>query len=640
MYIRKYQIGGIAYTPFIPTSATPQTKESSTGGTTKTTTKDSKKAALEDDIINILKENGIPSDVNAFLSMASSFLNKSSSLSSTSLFGGSNDDYSMTDLIRLQAKANEIKFNKEKYNDAVANLNDENAWSDYAMDTVGNFYAINSDGKLTKKSASEVSKFAKGESDEEFQLLTYSQLTGLRENGLAFNTDILRDLENAYGKQSESTEIIKQIKDFSTNKLEGVTSKNAAANKGMEIFSRLMSDGPDGYYKFTSEDQVKNENAAASLIWSQIGSVTKNGIKRDIALRGGDPNSRTEQLNEIKRRIYSYAEMSYSVNFDSTTTKAAGGRGSGSGGSEQLTEDNYLQMIGLGRLTPGGIVTITPHAAKIADTGTMVAQSYTAGAPVDNNFEQLGVMNLSQFKQKATALKAANTKDFTFGNKVLSPEEIAAVVYDGSSEFAIVDLPYTTDNAGRITPAFNKLDAFNKIQRELSKNPNMNNMKFAQICKENNIDPSEIDRTSNSIKFKKTMAFITFSAYAGDKTLDLSDDNKRYLEQVDPDKAKLIIDVYNNSVQYGDMNINKNSKKIFGNFDDSNKRHLYKGNVFAPIPDAFRALLLSGKGEYVGKDQMTDFASRVQARNYEVERAQQVREQYPHINPSTLGQFN
>ena len=640
MYIRKYQIGGIAYTPFIPTSATPQTKESSTGGTTKTTTKDSKKAALEDDIINILKENGIPSDVNAFLSMASSFLNKSSSLSSTSLFGGSNDDYSMNDLIRLQAKANEIKFNKEKYNDAVANLNDENAWSDYAMDTVGNFYAINSDGKLTKKSASEVSKFAKGESDEEFQLLTYSQLTGLRENGLAFNTDILRDLENAYGKQSESTEIITQIKDFSTNKLEGVTSKSAAANKGMEIFSSLMEDGPDGYYKFTSEDQVKNENAAASLIWSQIGSVTKNGIKRDIALRGGDPNSRIEQLNEIKRRIYSYAEMSYSVNFDSTTTKAAKGSGSGSGGSEQLTEDNYLQMIGLGRLTPGGIVTITPHAAKIADTGTMVAQSYTAGAPVDNNFEQLGVMNLSQFKQKATALKAANTKDFTFGNKVLSPEEIAAVVYDGSSEFAIVDLPYTTDNAGRITPAFNKLDAFNKIQRELSKNPNMNNMKFAQICKENNIDPSEIDRTSNSIKFKKTMAFITFSAYAGDKTLDLSDDNKRYLEQVDPDKAKLIIDVYNNSVQYGDMNINKNSKKIFGNFDDSNKRHLYKGNVFAPIPDAFRALLLSGKGEYVGKDQMTDFASRVQARNYEVERAQQVREQYPHINPSTLGQFN
>ena len=297
-------------------------------------------------------------------------------------------------------------------------------------------------------------------------------------------------------------------------------------------------------------------------------------------------------------------------------------------------------MIGLGRLTPGGIVTITPHAAKIADTGTMVAQSYTAGAPVDNNFEQLGVMNLSQFKQKATALKAANTKDFTFGNKVLSPEEIAAVVYDGSSEFAIVDLPYTTDNAGRITPAFNKLDAFNKIQRELSKNPNMNNMKFAQICKENNIDPSEIDRTSNSIKFKKTMAFITFSAYAGDKTLDLSDDNKRYLEQVDPDKAELIIDVYNNSVQYGDMNINKNSKKIFGNFDDSNKRHLYKGNVFAPIPDAFRALLLSGKGEYVGKDQMTDFAGRVQARNYEVERTRQVREQYPHINPSTLGQFN
>ena len=130
MFIKKYQVGGIAYTPFIPQSAAPtvSTNDGTSSSDSKTKKEtSSKKAALEDDIINILKENGIPSDVNAFLNVANSFLSRSTNLSNSTLFGGTEDGYSMGDLIRLQKYANEIKFNKEKYDDAVKNLNDENA---------------------------------------------------------------------------------------------------------------------------------------------------------------------------------------------------------------------------------------------------------------------------------------------------------------------------------------------------------------------------------------------------------------------------------------------------------------------------------------------------------------------------------
>ena len=130
MFIKKYQVGGIAYTPFIPQSAaqTASTSDGTSSSNSKTSKEtSSKKAALEDDIINILKENGIPSDVNAFLQVANSFLSRSTSLSNSTLFGGTDDGYSMGDLIRLQKYANEIKFNKEKYDDAVNNLNEENA---------------------------------------------------------------------------------------------------------------------------------------------------------------------------------------------------------------------------------------------------------------------------------------------------------------------------------------------------------------------------------------------------------------------------------------------------------------------------------------------------------------------------------
>ena len=54
---------------------------------------------------------------------------------------------------------------------------------------------------MGKATSSDVAKFVRGESDKQMQLVTYSQLAGLREQGLAFNADVLKDLENAYGKE-------------------------------------------------------------------------------------------------------------------------------------------------------------------------------------------------------------------------------------------------------------------------------------------------------------------------------------------------------------------------------------------------------------------------------------------------------
>jgi hypothetical protein len=120
---RIYQSGGVvSYTPFIPNSGT-----ASTGSSGSTEKQDKITGTLQKEIVDVLKENGIQSDVDTFLSTANAFLNKSQHLSAMSLFGGSSNDYSMTDLIQVLSMANRVKQNKAYYDTAADRLKEQDA---------------------------------------------------------------------------------------------------------------------------------------------------------------------------------------------------------------------------------------------------------------------------------------------------------------------------------------------------------------------------------------------------------------------------------------------------------------------------------------------------------------------------------
>ena len=120
---RIFQSGGVvSYTPFIPNSGTASTTSSS-----KSTEKQDKVEGIQKEIINVLKESGIQSDVDVFLSTAGAFLDRSQHLSNMSIFGGDDPDYSMTDLITVLQLANNVKQNKLQWDEAAANLKGQNS---------------------------------------------------------------------------------------------------------------------------------------------------------------------------------------------------------------------------------------------------------------------------------------------------------------------------------------------------------------------------------------------------------------------------------------------------------------------------------------------------------------------------------
>ncbi|MBQ8131057.1 MAG: hypothetical protein IJ193_01035 [Bacilli bacterium] len=195
---------------------------------------------------------------------------------------------------------------------------------------------------------------------------------------------------------------------------------------------------------------------------------------------------------------------------------------------------------------------------------------YSAGAPVDKNMEVLGPMNMVEFRQKAAAVKAGDLNSISFGNRVLDPNELPAIMYDGNSELNIAMLPYKHDSkTGKIVPDFDKLMAYNEIQHILKNNPNISQIELDQLLNNKGIQlsPGDYDRETNTIRIKDTMPFITFSAYASKDSVNISKDMKPFLEHLDNQSGKQIMDAYTNALKYNTTTPSKSTRVVNSHFN-------------------------------------------------------------------------
>lgn len=257
----KYQSGGVvSYTPFIPQSGAinqspgvEQSKQEKITGT------------LQKEIIDVLKENGIQNDVDAFLSQANAFLDKSKNLSSVSLFGGENPDYTMTDLIGVLSMANRVKENKNQYNTAVTRLKDEDAGQEVALTSNGQVYVYNKDEGLKTISSSDYYK-----NKDKYQLLTNSQVLGLRENSpeLTFNDGILKDLAAATGLKTITDQLVETITKFGmTTRQEYIKNTGDVVSQSVyDGMQMLIGQGPEAYYKVTTKSERDDIQNALSYL--------------------------------------------------------------------------------------------------------------------------------------------------------------------------------------------------------------------------------------------------------------------------------------------------------------------------------------------------------------------------------------
>ena len=596
MKVKRYQTGGIYYTPFSRDSIIQQESQSAKSTTTK---EDKEEQLIQKEIINVLKENGLPNDVDYFLSKADTFLRKSQDLGS--LFGtGKSVSYDMSDLIRLQSLANRIKHNNELYTKATEQIIKEGSGSEAAITNTGNLYVVSENEGIQTISLNTYHK-----EPNKYRVLTNSELIQLREQQpeLAYNGTILTDLSNTVGMKSIVDYVKATIGAFGTNKSSNQLDRYTSKQKGQieKGFEQLLGfDTPDGIYKVTGSttesDQGYNDkkslDAAVNYLYRTLPSNMKNVLRANAAAEGLDPNNANDVQNLLAMAVVEHTnhtrETKQELDFDSAATKEAGG---GSSSKDKTVKQSYLEMVATGSVTePTPVVIASSNSRGGLE---MFAQQY--GYPIDESGKQVGRGTLRDVLDKSQIGQIIDKNSISFGDKSLTDNELDLVVYDGSSTLNRAWLPIDQNiyaNTGKIKPDLNAEQRFQQflkwIEDGYGVTPNSVTMKLQELDLDLVFDPER-----QIWRFRNAQPFLIFNGYASDKAIDL-DDNSNWISQVDSSEGRKIFEMYSKQINYGSDVASKSHKRDdFSGGWFGKASSMYKSAIFMPITDAGIATVVS-----------------------------------------------
>ena len=631
MKIRKYQAGAIIYTP-TPTGGQATSTQASASSSSASEKPEKITGTMLKEIMDQLKEDGLPADVEQILNYAARYLDKSSHLTDMSLFGGKDTEYNIKDWINITKLVKEAKWNKELYDDASDKLKEEDAWNDVATDTNGKIWL--SDGKnLSKVSVSEYVKEREKLAEIGYVPISYNTLGDLRSRYFGFDKNgMLEDMKAAVGMKSitkqlvdivtkfEATEVSKYKFSQGTDRIRDASGRSyqlEAVKDGMEA---LTSGGPSGYYKLTQKTKVDKSNVEDALdyLWNSLGDSAQNAIRAKLAVEGDNPNNGDAVKAFLADIISFHAGNKVDVNFDSSATNYdpnGTGKKGGNIKEENLSAQDTYQIAfvnGEGRDT---YIDLTPKASKIYETGTMHTRAIGFGPMVSakDTTQVLGDhMNLPEWFQKSALASSLQIDSITFGNRLLENWELPAIMYEGGQQTYSVYLPYKEIN-GKISPDFELFDRYNKYLKAIKDNPNMPDIEKRSLLSQLQLTGPGIDSSDlKNIRLKNTMRFLTFKAVAGDDTIEL-DSIKNYLGKLDREMGKLFKVPYNNALKYNTTTPQKNEKVTNKKFESATAGDFYEGNVYIPV-DVYAGYRTSSN-EPVTKSSLTDIDRKIKANN-------------------------
>ena len=629
MKIRKYQAGAIIYTP-TPTGGQATSTQASASSSSASEKPEKITGTMLKEIMDQLKEDGLPADVEQVLNYAARYLDKSSHLTDMSLFGGKDTEYNIKDWINITKLVKEAKWNKELYDAASDKLKAEDAWNDVATDTNGKIWLSN--GKnLSKVSVSEYVKEREKLTESGYVPISYNTLGDFRSRYFGFDKNgMLEDMKAAVGMKSitkqlvdivtkfEATEVSEYKFSQGTDKIRDASGRNYRLEAVKDGIEALTSGGPSGYYKLTQKTKVDKSNVEDALdyLWNSLGDSAQNAVRAKLAVEGDNPNNGDAVKAFLTDIISFHARNEVDVNFDSSATNYdpnGTGKKGGNIKEENLSAQDTYQIAfvnGEGRDT---YVDLTPKASKIYETGTMHTRAIGFGPMVSakNTTQVLGDhMNLPEWFQKSALASSLQIDSITFGNRLLENWELPAIMYEGGQQTYSVYLPYKEIN-GKISPDFELFDRYNKYLKAIKDNPNMPDIEKRSLLSQLQLTGPGIDSSDlKNIRLKNTMRFLTFKAVAGDDTIEL-DSIKNYLGKLDREMGKLFKVPYNNALKYNTTTPQKNEKVTNKKFESATAGDFYEGNVYIPV-DVYAGYRTSSN-EPVTKSSLTDIDRKVKA---------------------------
>lgn len=599
MKIKSYAGGGIAYLPTTTNRGEAALAASSSSSSSKV-------PGFADKIIDMVKSEGIDSDVNAFLNQVERTLNLANDPTGQNL--------SMREILQLARTASSVKTNYTMFKDAQKALDAEDAWGDVATDSRGYIYTLNQD-------SNKIEKVAPSAYNPEKQLvLTNQDLLNFRWNNTdtKYNTSIITDVSKSVGMKTISTYLIDIIKNFEQSEVTGYGNKiNTDIASGLKALVNhsdtngntigdLITAGPDGLYKLTQKATIKDAHIdkAINYLVQSLNNDMKHALVAKAAVEGYTPEAYLVELLDI------YTGRSITADYDVTTSKAASGGDGGSSGSkiQQTLAESYVTGS---NAVPMQMIPIAPNNSK---TTLYVPAQNVQSVRLDRSGQPgqpMPIANLRTVIQDSYALgNITNRGTVVFGDQLINDTQLNGLVYTGTDMYRVI-LPYKVVDGRHIVPDFELQNKLNDIV-ENGKNQGADvttiNRYLNQECPGARYNPeTETIELPNNRKH----TFLTFGAQAASNYVDFNTDSDYITKVNEPN-----VDVYKNAVQYGYATHGKNDEKSVEAsgmgpswFGLGTKNKIYEGMIYLPISNDLAGTLGYNQG-YVDKEAYTNISGR------------------------------
>ena len=599
MKIKLYAGGGIAYLPTTDVRGEAAKAASSSSNSSKV-------PGFADKIIDMVKSEGIDSDVNAFLNQVERTLNLANDPTGQNL--------SMKEILQLARAASSVKTNYLMFKDAQKALDAEDAWGDVATDSRGYIYTWNQE-------SNKIEKVAPSAYDAEKQLaLTNQDLLNFRWNNTdtKYDTSIITDVSKSVGMKTISTYLVDLIKKFEQSEVTGYGSKtNSEIASGLKslvdhldingnTIGDLITAGPDGLYKLTQKATVKDTNIAkaVSYLIQSLNNDMKHALVAKAAVEGYTPEAYLVELLDI------YTGRSMVAEYDSTTSRAANSGEGGSSGSkiQQTLAETYVTGS---NAVPMQLIPISPSGSRV----TLYAPAQNVQSVRLDRSGQPGqpmpISNLRTIIQDSYAIgNVTNRGTVVFGDQLINENQLNGLVYTGTDMYRVI-LPYKVVDGRHIVPDFelqNKLNDIVENGKNQGEDVSTINRFLNQACPGARYNPqTEIIELPNNRKH----TFLTFGAQAASNYVDFNTDSEYITKVSDPN-----VDVYKNAVQYGYATHGKNDEKSTEAsgmgpswFGLGTKNKIYEGMVYLPISNDLAGTLGYNQG-YADKEVYTNIGGR------------------------------
>lgn len=554
--IEKKQSGGIIYTPFVPSNLS----EAESSSSTSSSSDEGKLGDIQKEILDVLQENGLPSDVDTFMQSANRFLRRAEATG----------NWSMADFTRIQSMANRVAHNKTLYDAATKHLTETGNWNEVALNDKGQMYVINKDSKVIAIDPGEYYK-----NRNNYQALTNNDILEFRSNASPFDSSVLNSMSGSTGV-NDIVEYVKGITlDLGTRSISGYTKQEAENME--EMIQILTSGGPAGYYKFKKEVQVDGSSAQQALnyLYNSLPNNMKQLLRAKAAAEGQNPNESPILLMQI---LANHIDNSYDVSFDSAATKSAGI------GTDSTTtkEDTYLEHLTTGNtLGKYEDFRITPIGSKISLN--VVGQN--GGPLIDRQGDRVDQNNLRELLKSTYAFQIVDTNSITFGSQVVSSQDYDKLVWDNSSQITRVFLPYIQTDEGKIVPNFGLLAQVDEFQKEIDNMGGQITPNIQQQLQEYFGDVVFYNPETKKLQVndRYVKPFLSISAYANSNTMGNLDTTDVFLSSVDRETGKQIKADYENATMYYMPHGKELDKDKLVDQARARKGRFYRGNIFIPI---------------------------------------------------------